>query len=699
MADTLSEGIIVPAGPDPISTSGVDEMRTLGATANAAVRARATLTDLAAARAQISASRAEVDQSIEATRSEFGARLDGIASAYDVWLSDGNTGSVADYLAAITGEPGKEGPYGGTSVTDPQVASYVAAETETRAALDRSYRRGISVTEFGALGDGMADDTAAFNAALASGQAVYVPAGDYRVSGAVATGPVDLHLAHGATLIHDGEQSCLHVQGSEQTPVSLTSDVGTGGTRITAPGHGLAAGDWIRLASERIWDAHSTGIRHGELMEVASVDGDVITTVTAVAGGPYTVADSARVSRLDLVVGVSITGPGTIRGSRTPSRGQTGIRLTLAQNITISEVNTRDIDYRHIALEDVIAARIDGVSQQWAHSSGMGYGISPTNAAQDILITGCTFSDIRHAFTTSNQAAVAGIVRRATVRDCTIRYSAPATGGSPGDALDTHTASEDIAFESNVIIGASGLGINMEGRSGRIVGNTIIRPGGGGISVHNESDLTGSVEVAGNLVVASGHYAIRVSPPTRGSTATLRGVIVSGNTVKDNPVNPILIGATTGATLHAVTVQGNVSINSGTSRMITVDNAAVIAASGNVSDSAASAVIVDERNTVLGDDPGFTIRTIADGAVAITPATRYLRLGSASGDELRTITGGSRGQIISVRLSSNTATVPITTGTGSNIGLTSAMSLSGANDTITLGFTGSSWIEVSRAKF
>lgn len=41
----------------------------------------------------------------------------------------------------------------------------------------------VSVRDFGALGDGTTDDTAAFRAAVATGKVVYVPAGTYRITG------------------------------------------------------------------------------------------------------------------------------------------------------------------------------------------------------------------------------------------------------------------------------------------------------------------------------------------------------------------------------------------------------------------------------------------------------------------------------------------------------------------------------------
>src|SRR5690625_3133829 len=364
-----------------------------------------------------------VEQGYEGTEEEFAQAQIPDEITWDIISRKPDTFTPSEHTHALDEVDGLGGALDGKA--DVSHTHEVDDVDGLQEALDTGYRRGVSVTEYGATGDGETDDTAALQAAVDTGLHVYVPAGTYKVSGVATSRPLSLHLEHGATLHHADDHAAVHVQGDEGEPVSVSGRVEPGDKAIAAPGHGVEAGDWLRIASERVYDASSTGMRHGELIQVADVDGDTLTTVTPVAGGPYGVEDDARITRLDLVDGVSITGPGSIEGSRTPGQAQTGIRVTLARNVHISGITSKGIDYRHIALEDVAGGLVSGINVEWAHAPGMGYGIAATDATQDVLVTGCSFTDARHAFTTSNRAVSPGVVRRVTVESCTVRYSSP----------------------------------------------------------------------------------------------------------------------------------------------------------------------------------------------------------------------------------------------------------------------------------
>lgn len=109
-------------------------------------------------------------------------------------------------------------------------------------------REVVSVKDFGAVGDGVTDDTAAIKAALiaiaVSGKgALFIPAGMYKITS-------NLTLASGQTLIGEGpDKSRLLVSGSGYDALTLSSDhsgVEKLGFLCTAP---RASGSFIRMNS------------------------------------------------------------------------------------------------------------------------------------------------------------------------------------------------------------------------------------------------------------------------------------------------------------------------------------------------------------------------------------------------------------------------------------------------------------------
>lgn len=77
----------------------------------------------------------------------------------------------------------------------------------------------VSVKDFGAVGDGVTDDTAAINAAYiaaeaAGGLEVFWPAGEYKATGTITCGPMSsTRAAAGAVLTYSGTGTAFEVQG------------------------------------------------------------------------------------------------------------------------------------------------------------------------------------------------------------------------------------------------------------------------------------------------------------------------------------------------------------------------------------------------------------------------------------------------------------------------------------------------------
>lgn len=89
--------------------------------------------------------------------------------------------------------------------TDTGVATLVTYGGETTAALDAQYRRDVTPSLFGAVGDGLTDDTAAVRAALNSGDPVNWGKGTYRITSPLlitATAPIAWE-SNGARVVAD----------------------------------------------------------------------------------------------------------------------------------------------------------------------------------------------------------------------------------------------------------------------------------------------------------------------------------------------------------------------------------------------------------------------------------------------------------------------------------------------------------------
>lgn len=136
------------------------------------------------------------------------------------------TGGALDFrLRVPRGPQGLPGP--GAVAADTAVSGYIASPSLTSAALNKAYRRGYSPREFGVVGNGTTDDTAAWNTVLSSvpaGAVITCPEGDrYKLSG-------PLNVAKSVTI--EGGEFLPHTTGK---CLNITaSNVALRGSRFTA---------------------------------------------------------------------------------------------------------------------------------------------------------------------------------------------------------------------------------------------------------------------------------------------------------------------------------------------------------------------------------------------------------------------------------------------------------------------------------
>lgn len=108
-----------------------------------------------------------------------------------------------------------------TAQTSVSTLSYIYPGGVEQSIQDR-LERNVSVKDFGAVGDGVADDTAAFTAAAGqSVESIFVPSGSYALTSDIAG---DFHAIKPVTIVGSGSVTSLKVLGET---LMLTSPNGT----------------------------------------------------------------------------------------------------------------------------------------------------------------------------------------------------------------------------------------------------------------------------------------------------------------------------------------------------------------------------------------------------------------------------------------------------------------------------------------
>ncbi len=142
----------------------------------------------------------------------------------------------------------------------------------------------VNVKQFGAVGDGVTDDTAAFRASINSGYNVYVPKGHYILT-------EEIENTTGLTMYGDGDESILDYGDSLPSGRGLTisgsltelpniSDASKGDTTVTfASAHGLSVGDvfCIYNPTDYSWSGWRAYYKAGEWCQVNAVNGNTVT--------------------------------------------------------------------------------------------------------------------------------------------------------------------------------------------------------------------------------------------------------------------------------------------------------------------------------------------------------------------------------------------------------------------------------------
>jgi hypothetical protein len=495
----------------------------------------------------------------------------GTGASEDQVLTVRNIGVTRDILIdnpSITGD---------LTVTGEINVSLTATGSTTARTLADRFSDSINVKDFGAVGDGVTDDTAAIQSALTgASRRIFFPEGTYKVTSTLSITDSNVEVDFQRARINFApdplvSDKFLYIRGDGLGGTQYTLDGDASGgdetidvsaaNKLLMQAAGWDAGTVFTLSATTAYsnDATENSVAQpGELNVFEQWDGENITPVIPVSDY-YTTdaspeANDPYVEKVTLLENITIRG-GYITGpSGSPTDigdpaddddgfdGHVCIEIDWAKNVLIADMTIHQFHMRAIGLSNVMFGRVQGchVSREEVDPMGASsHGVSIRNMGQDIIITGCTFYNLRHTLSTNYTGSYPGVTRRITFSHNTVTNSTSNWIDSDGgDAINTHIGTEDVHILNNTMDGGGGSAINIQARSGSVRGNTITNSKDTAILWVNRTSRTGTVDISNNWV----DRTLGGELPN-GGTATATGIYIKVLTgqVVDAEMQPVIV--------------------------------------------------------------------------------------------------------------------------------------------------------------
>lgn len=341
------------------------------------------------------------------------------------------------------------------SIVDFQQAG---AGAVVRTAQDKM-REWVSVKDFGAVGDGGANDAPAILAAItaANGKTVRIPAGTYRIPSLIEySGPVSLQGEAGAVFIMEGAGRFLF----SSPPVSIprhspTLQAGRNSVSFLSA-HGLSAGDVFAIYNvlDYSWASYRDYYRDGCMFKVDTVTNTTTVKTYGVAPDTYTTSVNLLAYKL-AGQGVSLKDI-TLRPSASTATVLLWVDGHVGVDISGVEIEKGAI-YTGIEIWRSFDVRVSGCSGELSGEDS--YPVSISNS-QKVTISDCKFYSARHCIALGGRTGDACVpTRDVLITHCNL-YNASSSGIG---AADIHGNCENIHY-SNCYFnsGANAAGSNVK---------------------------------------------------------------------------------------------------------------------------------------------------------------------------------------------------------------------------------------------
>lgn len=514
---------------------------------------------------------------------------------------------------------------------------------------------------FGAVGDGVADDTAAINLALASGagRSVYFPAGVYKVTSSlyIYGSGTEVVMGQGVS-IRGGSFNVFSVEGSAGEEIPLAQAVTTGAkTIVTSRAHGLVAGDYVQVKSQRDamhadagdeWcmgypTSQSSTAYFGEWAQVGSVISETEFTLRVGLVFPDYLPDnraetSAHARAYATVQKVTPAENVTIRGGEIRSVGASAVWSNWAKNLRVEGITHRCASNGYAvsftSSWDCVAHDCKAYYPHTAASQLYSRNAFKSVSSQMCGFEKCHIENGSQNFDFTYQPG-GTITAFGFVRGCTV-------SGASSNPMTSHGGSYAISVEGNVFVGVE-QGISIRSRSSIVTDNVIVGTSrANSYGVYLYEGWARDCVVSGNSIVGFTHGVSVIDAPNAGEQFGWIGGSISGNSVAKCSIGVNLsragansysdkcglmitgntfrlngsssVGVSVGSRVNGVAISGNGFSLCGTGVKLAEDvggtviagnvfsdSARWVEAAGRVSPAAASPVIrVDSSNVISG---------------------------------------------------------------------------------------------------
>jgi len=436
-----------------------------------------------------------------------------------------------------------------TEATDPATGDSpfprTAAEKRAHIAPNNLNFASGDVRRYGAVADGVTDDSAAIQRAVDASLSVFFPSGNYLVRKKVDLRSGSSLIGDGAaTLRTDGTSYILSAVGTIGSRRPLRKNVKRADTEVavaTGTADKFRQSGGFFLQSDKSPLGHLTH-RSGELGSVSSVGRDAI-RVSGAALSDYQISDNAMAAPVSFVENISIRGLKLKNDNY--SNNQTKVTsaliyLEFVKNFSVSECTLQENNSAGIAVFNCLNGSIksNNIGKLRDGRGGiLGYGVQVGFSSQGVTISGNTFFECRHAVTTGTGKKSSRTPNYGVSRGLAIVGNSISNCTNSG--LDTHEDSDGVTISGNSVVACRPVGIHVRSYNSTICGNTVSACIGKGIRISKAAKGT---VVSGNIITG-----------IRQSSSDGDGIVVDSTsvTVSGNQIS--------GCDRHGISVERNAS--------------------------------------------------------------------------------------------------------------------------------------------